>query len=346
MAVSSQGRSSGSLQQQLAALAAELDRHDHGDIAVKLLENLVSISRSEADRLDWEILHGALSDISKAFEVFHPGRAQRKVSVFGSSRTDPDHPVYAQCEALALALVQGGFDVLTGAGNGVMEAANKGAGPGRSYGLDIHLPFEQAVNRYIESAPRLITFRHFFTRKLFFLRESDGLVVMPGGFGTLDELFEALTLIQTAKTPPIPVVLLAPRGDDYWLSWQHYVNSALCRRGMISHEDHTIYRLLDSVEGAVTHIARFHRVFHACRFDGNRLQMLLNLAPSDTQLAWVNHNFADLLLRGSIEAGRTSTAQGTLATLEFWFDMRHMGRLYALIDHLNSWPADRQLAAA
>ena len=183
-----------------------------------------------------------------------------------------------------------------------MEAANRGAGQEKSYGLSIHLPFEFSANRYIDPQSKLVVFRYFFTRKHFLVRESDALVAMPGGVGTLDELFEALTLIQTAKTVPVPVVLLAPAGDDYWQRWKCYMEKSVEERGMVSPADAHVYDQVDSVEAAVGIIRRFYRVFHRCRFlGGERLQLLLHGAPTDEQLVVMNHLFSDLLLAGSIE---------------------------------------------
>ncbi|WP_074457296.1 LOG family protein, partial [Candidatus Synechococcus spongiarum] len=226
--------------------------------------------------------------------------------------------------------------VITGAGGGVMEAANRGAGQDKSYGLNIHLPFELAANRYIDPQSKLAVFRYFFTRKHFLMRESDALVAMPGGVGTLDELFEALTLIQTAKTVPIPVVLLAPAGDDYWQHWKRYMVKSVEERGMVSPADVQIYDQVDSVEAAVGAIRHFYRIFHRCHFlGGERLQLLLHQAPTDEQLTVMNQMFSDLLLAGSIESFTHRSEQGVYPGLEFQFDHRCMGRLYELIGHLN-----------
>ena len=228
---------------------------------------------------------------------------------------------------------------MTGAGEGVMEAANRGAGPDKSYGLNIQLPFEFASNRYIDPGSKLVVFRYFFTRKHFLVRESDALVAMPGGVGTLDELFEALTLIQTAKTVPIPVVLLAPAGDDYWQRWKRYMVKSVEERGMVSPADAQIYDQVDSVEAAVDVIRRFYRIFHSCRFlDGERLQLLLHGAPTAEQLTAMNHMFSDLLLAGTIEPFTNEGGQGPVPGLQFQFDHRCMGRLYRLIRHLNHLP--------
>ena len=193
--------------------------------------SLLQIARNESEHEAWKLVTGALADISEALDVFRPQRGTRKITVFGSARTTQQDPVYQLAEELARLSVETGFQVMTGAGGGVMEGANSGAGCEHSIGLNVDLPFEQHPNPFVsECEGRLLYFRYFFTRKLFFLRESDALVVMPGGFGTLDELFEALTLIQTGRTQPIPLVLLAPPGDDFWSVWKRNVNEELVRR--------------------------------------------------------------------------------------------------------------------
>ncbi|MFZ4804830.1 MAG: LOG family protein [Synechococcus lacustris] len=321
---------------QLSALAQELDDHAHGAVASRVLETLVQISRSEADAADWETISGTLADMADAFAVFHPHRHTRKVAVFGSARTPEDDPVYRLTTDLAAEAVAAGFEVMTGAGGGVMEAANRGAGPGQSFGLNVQLPFEQSANPYIEGDPRLLTFRYFHTRKLFFLKETDAVVVLPGGFGTLDELFEGLTLIQTAKNPPVPIVLLCPEGDAYWERWHTYVDRALGDRGLISPQDNCLYGTAHSAREALRQVKHFYRVFHSSRFRGEQLQLLLHCPLPEAELAVINAQFSDLVLGGEISRFASLESGGAKGDcLQFWFDQRQMGRLYALIQHLN-----------
>ena len=320
----------------LSSLAQELDDHAHGAVASQVLETLVQISRSEADAADWEIIRGTLADMADAFAVFHPHRQTRKVAVFGSARTPSTDPVYRLSIELAAKAVAAGFEVMTGAGGGVMEAANRGAGPGQSFGLNVQLPFEQSANPYIEGDPRLLTFRYFHTRKLFFLKETDAVVVLPGGFGTLDELFEGLTLIQTAKNPPVPIVLLCPEGDAYWERWHTYVDRALGDRGLISPQDNCLYGTAHSAGEALGQVKHFYRVFHSSRFRGEQLQLLLHCPLPEAELKLINAQFSDLVLGGEISrVPNLNNGGATGDCLQFWFDQRQMGRLYALIQHLN-----------
>lgn len=322
--------------QRILALADQLADHGHGELVEGLLRHLVAIGHETQEQGDWALLDGVLADIRDGLRVFYPHRYHRKVGVVGSARIPPESAVYQQAVELSRQLAASGFEVITGAGEGVMEAANRGAGQDKSYGLNIYLPFEFVRNRYIDPKNKLAAFRYFFTRKHFLMRESNALVAMPGGVGTLDELFEALTLIQTAKTVPIPVVLLAPAGDDYWQHWKSCMVKSVEGRGMVSPEDEQVYDQVDSVEAAVGIIRRFYRVFHRCHFlGGERLQLLLHRAPTDEQLRGINHEFSDLLLEGTIEPFTHRSEQGVYPGLQFQFDHRCMGRLYGLIRHLN-----------
>ena len=327
------------MRQRILDLADQLADHDRGELAEEVLRHLVAIGQATREQDDWEFLDGTLTDIRDGLRVFCAHRYHRKVGVVGSARVPPESAVYQQAVELSRQLAASGFEVMTGAGEGVMEAANRGAGQEKSYGLSIHLPFEFSANRYIDPQSKLVVFRYFFTRKHFLVRESDALVAMPGGVGTLDELFEALTLIQTAKTVPVPVVLLAPAGDDYWQRWKCYMAKSVEERGMVSPADAHVYDQVDSVEAAVGIIRRFYRVFHRCLFlGGERLQLLLHGAPTDEQLVVMNHLFSDLLLAGRIEPFTYRSEQGIHPGLQFQFDHRCMGRLYELIRHLNNLP--------
>jgi uncharacterized protein (TIGR00730 family) len=295
------------------------------------------VSRREQGFEEWRLISGALADISEALEVFHPRRSSRKITVFGSARTVASDPCYRMALELAQRAVAAGFAVMTGAGAGIMEAANQGAGCEHSIGLNVDLPFEQHPNPYVSScAGRLLHFRYFFTRKLFFLRESDAVVVLPGGFGTLDELFEALTLIQTGRTPPIPLVLLAPEGDGFWQGWQRDLHLGLAARGLISPEDGDLLIEAHSAQEAVERICRFYRVFHAANLGPDRIELLLNSPITVEQLAALNRAFDDLVDEGVIQASEACDEAGILRPcLRFHFDKRRIGRLYQLLDQLN-----------
>jgi hypothetical protein len=298
---------------------------------------LLQLSRRERGADEWRLISDALGDINDALAVFQPHRQVRKITVFGSARTIASDPCYTLAEELASQAVRAGFEVMTGAGAGIMEAANRGAGCEKSIGLNVDLPFEQHPNRYVSSCEgRLLHFRYFFTRKLFFLRESDAVVVLPGGFGTLDELFEALTLIQTGRTQPIPVVLLAPQGDNFWEGWRRIVERFMASRGLISPEDSSLVLEAEDACQAVAHISRFYRVFHSARLGEDRIELVLNVPLTVAQLEELNHRFDDVVDEGVIQASETVDEVGLLRpSLRFHFDKRRIGRLYQLLDHLN-----------
>ena len=259
--------------------------------------SLLEIARSSGDPDEWRLINGALADIRDGLNVFAPHRLKRKVTVFGSARTAPDDPAYRLAQELAVEAVGRGFEVMTGAGGGIMEAANSGAGCDNSIGLNVELPFEQHANRYVNACEgRLLHFRYFFTRKLFFLRESDALVVMPGGFGTFDELFESLTLIQTGRTMPIPLVMLAPPGDSFWREWLGDMHEALVSRGLISPEDTTLLKQASSAAEAMAIISHFYRVFHGAQYAEDNLELLLHGLPSPY---WGQDQVVTGLLTGS-----------------------------------------------
>lgn len=294
--------------------------------------------RQETEPEAWRIISGTLADISEGLDAFRPHRRLRKVAVFGSARISADEPAFQQAEDLARQAVEAGFEVITGAGGGIMEAANRGAGSRASFGLNVDLPFEQHPNLIVSRyEARLLHFRYFFTRKLFFLRESDAVVALPGGFGTLDELFEALTLIQTGRTPPMPLVLLAPPGDPFWSSWQVEVQRLMTKRGLISPEDRALVCQTQSASEAISRIRRFYRVFHAAELLSDWLELQLNAAIPPPDLDRLNRDFGDLVDQGAIQAAETCDDEGFLRPcLRFRFSMRRMGRLYQLIEALNA----------
>jgi len=321
----------------LEVLQEQIEGHPQRRLIERAVVALLEVAREEREMPEWHLIAGCLADISEALAVFRPSRSVRKITVFGSARTPPEDPCHRLAREFAALAVEAGFDLMTGAGGGVMEAANSGAGSEHSIGLNVDLPFEQHANPTVRaSGSRLLHFRYFFTRKLFFLRESDALVVLPGGYGTLDELFEALTLIQTGRTPPIPLVLLAPEADGYWVHLRRALEAALFGRGLVSAEDGALVQQASDAAGALAVISRFYRVFHSALPGEDRIELLLNTAFPPDLLPALNRRFGDLLSDGAIQAGEGCDASGILRpSLRFRFDHRKVGRLYQLIDHLN-----------
>jgi uncharacterized protein (TIGR00730 family) len=222
-----------------------------------------------------------------------------------------------------------------------MTAGIEGAGPENSFGVSIRLPFESAATQYLADDPKLVNFRYFFTRKLAFIKESDGFVLLPGGFGTMDEAFELLTLVQTGKSEPAPIVMLDVPGGEYWKAWDSFAQT-LVDRSYVGAIDTSLYRITDSVDEAVDELTGFYRNFHSIRFVDGRLVVRLQRLPDDATLAKLNEDFGSILTTGAIEPVRTSTAElaeddvADLPRLGLSFDRHSWARLRQLIDTLNA----------
>lgn len=328
-------------------LFEQLPQMAHGALIKQVLETVFRMMRREADRLDWKILNYALLDMEQGFQVFYPHRHTRKITIFGSARLPVESPEYQMTKAFARRITELGFMVMTGAGGGIMQAGNEGAGPDQSFGLNIQLPFEQGANPIMAGDPKLVNFKYFFTRKLFFLRESDALVLFPGGFGTQDEAFESITLIQTGKSNPLPLVLVDIPGGDYWHSWDQYIRDHLVKRQLVSPDDPSLYTITDNVDDACQAITDFYRVFHSCRYIGDRLILRLKVELNEFVIDQLNAEFSDIVVQGRIEPVQASpsgssdglepgsTADETLPRLMLHFNYRDFGRLHQLIRRIN-----------
>jgi uncharacterized protein (TIGR00730 family) len=329
------------LDQRIVDLIAQIgDVHD-SDLVFELIVSAVRLARDRAQRGDLKIANSALKEMRYAFAVFEPYRAARKAAIFGSARTTRDDPLYEQTVALARALAQADWMVITGAGPGIMEAGIEGAGAANSFGVSIRLPFEATTTQFLADDPKLVNFRYFFTRKVTFVKEAHAFVLLPGGFGTLDEGFELLTLVQTGKAPPAPIVLLDVPGGTFWLSWMQFVERELRARGYISAVDVSLVSITDDVSVALSEITGFYRNYHSLRFVEGDLVLRMQHAPDEAELADLNAQFGDILSSGHIEATAASPAEiadndvPDLARLKMRFDRHSYSRLRALIDRLN-----------
>ncbi len=315
------------------------------DQVLELLATSLRLGRDGSDRLDLKIANAALKEMTEGFEVFAPYRAVRKITMFGSARTAPSDPLYAQARDLASLLARQGWSTVTGAGPGIMAAGLEGAGPDHAFGINIRLPFEQGANEFIDSDPKLVSMKYFFTRKLLLIKESYGYAVLPGGFGTLDEAFELLTLLQTGKAEPAPVVLLDVPGGGYWKAWQHFVAVEVGQRRLISPDDHRLYSVTDSVEAAAAELIGFYRNYHSLRWVGDRLVIRLESRPTREEADELSGRFADVV-RGPVEvlerplpAERRRDEFPDLARVAVRFDRMSYARLHDLIDELNRLPS-------
>jgi uncharacterized protein (TIGR00730 family) len=329
-----------SLQQDLNSLVDRLATIPHGKWIERALTSLVRLADAEVDRLDWKILSAAMEDMERAFRVFYDYRHIRKIAVFGSART-PDHrPEYQMAVKFARHVTKQGFMVITGAGGGIMEAANEGAGKENSFGLNIQLPYEQEANPFIDDDPKLIRFKYFFTRKLFFLKESDAIALFPGGFGTHDEALECLTLCQTGRYGPVPMVLIDRPGSTYWQDWDTYIRQHLVGNQLINPEDASLYTITDNLDEAYDQICNFYQMYHSSRYVQDRLVIRLEQDLSDVDLDLLNQEFADILKSGRID--RTLALEQErgdptehLPRLLLHFNQRNFGRLYQMIRTIN-----------
>jgi len=306
-----------------------------------MLSTVANLAQDGTQVIDLKIADSALSEMAEAFRVFRPYRQRRKVTLFGSARTRPDQPAYAQARAVAAAMADAGWMAVTGAGPGIMAAGMEGAGRDRSIGVNIRLPMEQGANPFIAQDPKLVEMRYFFTRKLMLIKESDGYVVLPGGFGTLDEGYELLTLLQTGKAEPSPVVLLDVPGGSYWQAWSRFLTEELEPRHLVSAEDRSFFLLTDSAETAASELLGFYVNYHSCRWVGDLLVLRMRQAPGKDRLAELNRRFADIVAGGVIRQARPFPPERAdddhleLERLALRFDRVHYGRLRQLIDALN-----------
>ena len=307
----------------------------------QLRETADKLIRDQANRGDVKLLSTALKELRYAFKVFAPYRGRRKVTVFGSARLGADHPAYLQAVEFSKRVAQAGYMVISGAASGIMEAGHVGAGRENSIGVNILLPFEQEANAVIAGDVKLMHLKYFFTRKLLFVKESDATVLFPGGFGTQDEGYEVLTLVQTGKSHLFPIVMVDEPGGDYWRQWEKYVRDVLLARRLIAAHDTALFKVTDSVEEAVAEVTGFYRIYHSMRYVRDDLVLRLQKRLPEGLLERIRMEFTDIVQAGTFEqtsalaAEANDTHVANLPRLRFRFDRRNLGRLRMLIDMLN-----------
>jgi len=293
-------------------------------------------------RIDLKIMNATLKEMRFTSKVFEPYHGIRKVAVFGSARTKPSEPLYALARELGRGLSEAGYMVITGGGPGIMQAVNEGAGLEHSFGVNIRLPFEQKPNPYVDGNPRSITYKYFFNRKVAFLKESDAVALFPGGFGTMDEAMETLTLVQTGKRAPLPLVLLDTAGGTYWSSWVDFVKKELAERGYINFTDFDLFEQTGSVGEAVSTISRFYARYHSLRYAGEKLAIRLLTPINEESLETIKSLFSDILVpegdfvsAGPLPAEEDEPEIAHLPRLIVDFNRKDFARLRNLIDFLN-----------
>ena len=321
--------------------ATEILSSEDGDLQARLhreiILNALKLRSNGLDTLDLKILNRAMAEFSYAASVFKPYRKIRKVSIFGSARTPDSEPHYELAVEFARMLRDEEFMVITGAADGIMKAGNVGAGADKSFGVNIFLPFEQSPNEVIVDDPKLITFRYFFTRKL----EAHAVALFPGGFGTHDEGFETLTLLQTGKTPPMPLVLMELPGDDYWETWDSFVKGQMLKRGLISPQDLSFYTIVHSAREGMEWITSFYSTYHSMRQVRSKLVLRLERDLTDGELRELNDLFSDIVTEGKISRTKALPVERDKPDLlskpriAFSYNGRSPGRLHQLVLTLN-----------
>lgn len=311
------------------------------ELVHEIINTALKLVKDNTNRGDVKIMNTALKELRYSFLVFDPYRDYQKVAVYGSARTDPSAANYKLAEEFGRRMAQEhNWMVITGAGPGIMEAANKGAGSDASFGVNIRLPFEAGANEYL-SPGKVINFKYFFTRKVQFVKESNAFALFPGGFGTMDEVFELLTLVQTGKSDMHPIVMLDADGSGYWDAWV-----SMCRvleqQNMISPHDANLYKVAANLDEAIDEIINFFRVYHSQRYVDGKLVLRLNSEIPDDLVTALSAEYADIIQSGTITKVPTSQAEidtddvVDLPRISFDFDRQGFGRLRSLIDELNT----------
>lgn len=296
---------------------------------------------AQPSTLDQKIMANTVRDLRKAFDLLKQVEGRAKVTIFGSARTASHDPLYEQTVRVARELAAQGWMVITGAGPGIMEAGMVGAGREGSIGVSIVLPFENEANEIIAGDEKHIALKYFFTRKFALTKASQAFICMPGGFGTLDELFELLTLTQTGKGNPVPIVLLDVPGDTYWQQVGEFIESQMASRGLISGDDRALFFTTNDAVAAVAEVTKFYSNYHSLRFIGNKLVIRMQRGPSDEELATMNTRFAHVVRQGLIERATAHPAEirdndePDLARIALFFDKRSFGELRLMIDEIN-----------
>ena len=309
----------------------------------ELMVTAIKLIQDGLDLGQLKLLNRAMKEMRYSYKVFNDYPDVRKVSIFGSARTPEDHPDYRSAHTFGKKLAERGWMAITGAGDGIMKAGHEGPTRESSFGLRIRLPFETTANDVIEGDPKLINFRYFFTRKLMFVSHSDAIAVYPGGFGTQDELFESLTLIQTGKSEIMPVVLLQGEDVDYWQRWEIGVTDNLLERGWISPEDPGLYYIAPDEDSAIEHILRFYRRFDSSRYVHDRFVMRLKSPLAPDQIEELAREFDSIIKPGTLEQSGPLKGEKTdleLTRLHFMHRRYSFGTLRRMINRVNDFPME------
>ncbi len=337
-------RTNGPIDEEIDKLMKMADEISSPEIVREMILAALKAGQEGEERADLKLMNSTLKEMRFTSKVFGRYRDVKKVTVFGSARTRHDEPVYAMARELGAALAASGYMVITGAGPGIMQAVNEGAGPDKSFGVNIRLPFEQRPNPVLEGNPRLITYKYFFNRKVAFLKEAHAIALFPGGFGTLDEAMETLTLVQTGKRDPLPLVLVDEPGGEYWVRWLRFFEDELLAQGYITASDFNFFERVDSVSAAIEAINHFYRRYHSLRHVDRKLVLRLTSEISHHEVSELYSLFADILspggriyLSGPLPEETDEPEIAHLPRLVLDFNERDFGRLRSLINVVNDY---------
>jgi len=326
---------------QLMALAGPLCCPE---LVREMILAALKAGREKAEEADLRLMNSTLKEMRFTSKVFGPYRNMRKVTVFGSARTNPEESVYKMARLLGQKLVEAGYMVITGGGGGIMQAVNEGAGPEYSFAVNIRLPHEQKPNPVVEGNPRLIMYKYFFNRKVAFLKEASAVVLFPGGFGTLDEAMETLTLLQTGKHDPLPLILVDEPGGTYWLKWIQFFGEELMSQDYINVSDFYLFERVDSVDATVESINHFYRRYHSIRYAEKQLVIRLSSGIDPQSVEELKEQFQDILtpggsiyISGPLPAEADEPEIANLPRLIVDFNREDFGRLQHLIEAINSY---------
>jgi uncharacterized protein (TIGR00730 family) len=333
----------GPADEAIAALFKMVGGIHRPEIVRELILAALKAGQEDDKKADLKLMNTTLKEMRFTAKIFGPYRHIRKVSVFGSARTPQDAPSYRMAHELGRLLAARGYMVITGGGPGIMQAVNEGAGPEHSFGINIRLPFEQRPNPIVDGNPRSINYKYFFNRKVAFLKEADAVVLFPGGFGTMDEAMETLTLAQTGKHYPLPIIMIEPPGHTYWQAWVAFIKDQLAEGGYIGCEDLGLFEITDSIERAAARIEQFYRRYHSLRFVGDQLVIRMRSALPPGALDCLQAAFGDLLRPGGAFTMHTAALSEetdepsitALPRLVVDFDRTCFARLKTLIDYIN-----------
>lgn len=310
------------------------------DEVLQLLATVMNAASSDIEPHDLSMMNRTLNEMFAADKMFMPYRNVRKITCFGSARIQPDDPAYRQAVDFARMAVDNGYMIITGGGPGIMQACNEGAGKENSFGLNITLPFEQHANPFVDGSDKMMDFYYFYTRKLNFLKQTDALVAFEGGFGTMDEIYETITLMQTGKCSIFPIVLLDIPGETFWYRWARFIEKELLDENLISHNDMHLLYLSKSAEDAMAYIERFYRRFHSYYFEGEKCIIRIMEPLTEKALDWILHDYTDIMPKGDLvqleeDADDPEPQLAALPRLRFTLKRGDYARLKDLIDIVN-----------